>query len=357
MPECFALDRRRFEMPHHQASFFLRYGCAVVSVVLAIGARLLLDPILDKHFLFATVLGAVFVTAYYGGFRPALVAVVLGAFAISFFLLPTRWSFVLTELDDQVGMVLYVAMGLGIALLAESLHSAQRALRAANDALETRVAERTRNLAEANEKLRASEERSRLIVQGVSSHAIFTLDPAGMIVTWNPGAVRITGYTEQEIVGQHYSRLHTAEEISRNEPQRDLQLALENGVFEEEGWRVRQDGSTFWAMATITPIYDHARQHIGFVKVTRDITKRKELAEALAEAARFNRATLDGLSAHIAILDEDGCIVAVNEPWEKFGVANGLTVGHGMVGDNYLKPTFPIWLEPGTDPALNLSPF
>jgi len=324
-------------MPQLHASFLLRYGCAVGSIALAIGIRLLLDPVLGLQFPFVTVYLAVLITAYYGGGRPALTAVVLGAVALDFFLLPPRLSFSLASPDQHVGMGLYLITGLGIALLAGSMHAAQWALRAANDELETRIGARTRELAEANEQLRAAEERSRLLVQGVSSHAIFLLDPAGNVLTWNPGAERIKGYKAEDIVGQHFARFYPPEDAARGQPQRDLRLAVEQGSYEEEGWRVRQGGSRFWAIVTLTPMYDRAPQPTGFVNVTRDITRRKELTDALEEAARFNRATLDGLSAHIAILAEDGTIIAVNKPWEDFAAANGQAAGTVSVGANYLE--------------------
>jgi PAS domain S-box-containing protein len=335
-------------MPSHLVSSLLRYGCAFFSVALAIGCRLLLDPVLGVqsdgehlvnfvHLPFALVLLAVLVNAYYGGFRPALTAALLGAVALDFFFLAPRWSFYLAGLDQQVGMVLFLLTGLGIAVLGGAMHSAQRSLIVANESLETRISERTKELTEANEKLRLSEERNRLQVEGISSYGIFMLDPAGNVTTWNTGAVRIMGYNAEEIIGHHLSRLYTPEDVAGGTPQRDLQLAVEKGSREDERSCVRKDGSQFWSAVTITAMFDPSRRPIGFVTVTRDISRQKELAIALEDAARFNRATLDGLAAHIAIIDEDGVIAATNEPWEKFGVADGLTVGRGSVGDNYLN--------------------
>lgn len=115
--------------PNQPASFLLPYGCAIVSVALAIGLRPLLDPVLDLQLPYATVFLAILVTAWYGGFRPALAAVMLSAAAVDFFLLPARWRFDLTGSDQQIGMVLYTLTGLGIAGLVGSMQATQRALR------------------------------------------------------------------------------------------------------------------------------------------------------------------------------------------------------------------------------------
>ena len=314
----------------------MRYGGAFVSIAVATGVRLLPDPVPGIQFPFATAFIAILVTGYYGGFWPALTALILGALAADFFLLPPQWSFGLSSPDQEFGMVLYLLTGLAIALLAGSMHSTQRALCAANHVLEIRIGERTKELAAANQELRASDERNRLLVQGVSSHAIFMLDTSGQVTTWNPGTARIYGYKVEEIVGQHLSRFYTSEDNASGRPQQELQIAIEKGCYEEEGRRVRKDGSRFLATVTITPMHNDAAQLVGFVKVTRDITKRKELANALEEAARFNRATLNGLSSQIAILDEIGTIIAVNQTWDSFAASNGYVSEQTWIGTNYL---------------------
>src|ERR1700733_8007536 len=317
----------------------LRYGCALVSIAVAIEVRLLLDPLLGQQIPFPTVLLAVLVSAWYGGFWPALVAVVLGALGADFFLLAPRGSFELAGPDQQVGLALFIFTGLGIALLAGALQAAGRSaeshaqsvrhhaalidqtydaahvwewngpisfwnrgaerlygfsraeaigrishdllhtsvpggvghflqilerdgswegelrhtnragetivvdtrmvlireperayvietnrditarkvaemeLRDLNDQLEARVLERATELAQTNAKLLASEEQSRLILEGVRSHAIIMLDPAGNVASWNPGAERIMGYNAEETVGRHFSRFHTSADI------------------------------------------------------------------------------------------------------------------------------------------------
>jgi PAS domain S-box-containing protein len=137
---------------------------------------------------------------------------------------------------------------------------------------------------------RNGDERFRLFVESVKDYAIFMLDPDGHIVSWNEGAQRIKGYTEEEVLGQHFSIFYTPEAKARRHPDHELSIARETGRYEEEGWRVRKDGSRFWANVVITALYDGNGTIRGFGKVTRDMTERREtearLREAQAELAR-----------------------------------------------------------------------
>jgi PAS domain S-box-containing protein len=142
----------------------------------------------------------------------------------------------------------------------------------------------TRDVTERREtldKLRASEERFRLLVQGVTDYAIYMLSPDGIVTNWNAGGERIKGWTESEIVGRHFSTFYTAEDRAAGEPARALATAIEEGRYAREGWRVRKDGSRFWASVVIDPIPDADGGLIGFAKVTRDVTERKQAEEAL----------------------------------------------------------------------------
>ena len=132
---------------------------------------------------------------------------------------------------------------------------------------------------QAEEKLRESEEMFRLLVGSVRDYAIFMLDPTGHIATWNQGAQRIKGYAANEIIGRHFSTFYTPEDLATKKPARELAIATEKGVYEEEGWRVRKDGTRFWANVVITAIFDQKGTLRGFAKVTRDITDRKKAEE------------------------------------------------------------------------------
>jgi PAS domain S-box-containing protein len=144
----------------------------------------------------------------------------------------------------------------------------------------------TRDVTERHERDRAlyeSEQRFRMLVEGVVDYAIYMLDPDGRVSNWNSGAQIIKGYTADEIVGEHFSRFYTDEDRASGEPQRALETALKEGKYEREAWRVRKDGSLFWANVVIDPIYNEKGEHVGFAKITRDATERKKAQDALDE--------------------------------------------------------------------------
>jgi PAS domain S-box-containing protein len=128
----------------------------------------------------------------------------------------------------------------------------------------------------AEKALQESEERFRLLVESVKDYAIFLMDPEGRVVSWNAGAERIKGYKDWEIIGQHFSVFYTPEDRQERRPQRGLTTAKDEGTFEDEGWRVRKDGTRFQAHVVITPVYDEAGTHRGFAKVTHDVSERRK---------------------------------------------------------------------------------
>ena len=133
----------------------------------------------------------------------------------------------------------------------------------------------------AADALHATEEQFRILVQGVTDYAIYMLSPAGIITNWNAGAGRIKGYEQDEVVGTHFSRFYTDEDRQNDLPMKALTSAAAEGSFENEGWRVRKDGSMFWAHVVLDPIYSEKGELVGFAKITRDITERRNAAETL----------------------------------------------------------------------------
>jgi PAS domain S-box-containing protein len=163
------------------------------------------------------------------------------------------------------------------------------------------------------ENLRQSEERFRLLVDSVRDYAIFMLDPQGHVLTWNSGAERFKGYRANEIIGSHFSRFYTPEALARGQPAEELEVARDVGSFEDEGWRVRKDGTQFWASVVITSMRDETGELIGYAKVTCDLTQRRQHEEALRQSEERFRLLVEGVSDYaIFMLDVNGRIATWN---------------------------------------------
>ncbi len=194
------------------------------------------------------------------------------------------------------------------------------------------------------EALSLSEERFKLLVEGVKDYAIFMLDPQGNVATWNAGARRIKGYEAEEIIGEHFSTFYTEGDLERHYPEEELRIAAAEGAYEDEGLRVRKDGSTFWANVVITALRDDDGNLRGFAKVTRDITERREAAErerllAQEQAAREQAAEiLESISDAFYAVDHQWRFTYVNHKAEEL-------LDHpraGLLGKNIWE-TFPGW--------------
>jgi PAS domain S-box-containing protein len=147
--------------------------------------------------------------------------------------------------------------------------------------------------AELAKDLRDSEQTFRLLVSSVKEYAIFMIDTDGTVLTWNEGAQRLKGYSADEIIGQNFSRFYSLESRNSNHPQAELKLACEHGSYEEEGWRIRKDGTAFWAHIVLTAVYN-GTVLVGFAKVTRDLTQHHELEQEREEASvRISEANIE----------------------------------------------------------------
>jgi PAS domain S-box-containing protein len=242
----------------------LRYGVAIASVALALALKLLLDPLIVQDTPFLLTFGAIMVSAWYGGLGPGLLATALAALITDYFFLYPKGSF--SDLGlEATPLVTFVLEGVLVSSLASALRSAKA-------------------------RAQATEERFRLLVEGVKDYAIFMLDPDGYVASWNAGARRINGYEAEEIIGEHFTRFYTEEGIERSHPEEELHIAATEGRFGEEDLWVRKDGSRFWADVLITALRDESGNLRGFANVVRDITERKRVEEDL-------RRSLDALVA------------------------------------------------------------
>jgi PAS domain S-box-containing protein len=267
-----------------RTSPLLRYGVAVLAVGVALGIKLLLDPVIPQDVPFLLLFGAVMVSAWYGGLGPGLLTMVLAGVAADYLFLRPQDPFA----PGAIPLLVFFVEATLVCLLTEALRTARR--RAERD----------------HERLRSSEEHFRSLVEGMREHAIFTLDPQGRVANWN--AERLTGYTANEVVGEHFSLFFTSPDIKRGKPQKLLEEASGQSRSREQGPFVRRDGSWFRAETTTTALHDGRGNLRGFSVITRDITEQKEIEEALKRS----------LDVQLALYETEG-ILGSSLQWEEIG--------------------------------------
>jgi PAS domain S-box-containing protein len=215
---------------------------------------------------------------------------------------------------------------------------AGEALKKAHDKLETRVQERTA-------ELRENQQRFTSMLEGVRDYAIIFLTPDGRVTTWNKGAEQIKGYEADEIVGQSFSRFYLPEDIAAGKPAQELRTTLAEGRFEEEDWRVRKDGSHFWASVVMTALRDADGKVNGVVKITRDLTNRKQAEAALEESERAFRTLAESMPQMVWMCLPDGMNVYFNQRWADY---TGLTLEESY-GRGWNTPFHPDDRQPAMD--------
>ncbi|MDP9437831.1 MAG: PAS domain S-box protein [Actinomycetota bacterium] len=290
-------------MKHLPKRLFSRYGVAASAVGTVLVVKLLLDSVFSQDVTpFRLFLAAVVVGAFYGGLGPGLFATALAVPVVGYFFLSPAGSFAALG-SEAVPLALFVLEGVLVSALVAALRGARE-----------RTEENAREAQEHREELRESEERFRLIVEGTKDYAIYMLDPEGNVASWNEGARRIKGYDAREIVGRHFSLFFAPEDVRRGRPEEELRIAAEEGRYEEQNWRVRKDGSRFWADVVLTALRDEETGRLrGFSKLTRDATERKRAEEALRQSEERYRTVVRHAAEGIFLVDaETGYILETN---------------------------------------------
>ncbi len=247
---------------------------------------------------------AVMLSTWFGGVGPGLVATAAAGWASAYYFYDIPAGTGMFGLDDMLRLAVFLMISLLVSFLMHLRMRAEEAVRVANEQLEGRVLDRTRELELSNHLLRESEEGFRALVEGVTDCAIFMLDGGGRVISWNMGAERVQGYVAAEAAGESFSRFYTSEDRERGRPEEHLARARESGRAECEGWRVRRDGSRFWASVVITALRDEGGSLRGFAHVARDITKimrlEKEVLEiSEGEQRRIGHDLHDGLGQEL----------------------------------------------------------
>ena len=237
---------------------------------------------------------AVFFSAWIGGLLPGLVSTFISAVVVWWFFIPPQFSFSLITPMSFVSIGVFCTMGVFFSILLGRL---RKMIEQADVS---------------NTTLRTSEERYRLLVDGVKDVANLMLDVNGRVITWSQGAERLKGYTAEEIIGQHFSIFYPPDAVAAGKPDAELVQALKQGSVEDEGWRVRKDGSRFWAHVFITALYNDKGEIQGFSKITRDITGRKIVEDQLRASEENLSVTLNSIGDGVMATDAEGRVTRLN---------------------------------------------
>ncbi|MBD0302103.1 MAG: PAS domain S-box protein, partial [Tolypothrix sp. T3-bin4] len=279
---------RRLVMIKVKRILLSTYSVAVILSLLTLWLRFLLVPLLGDSAPLLVFILPVMLSAWYGGWRPGLLATVLCTLLGTFFFVVPISSLLILDVQNSTRVVIFLVEGVCISGLNEALRKARN---------------RAEKIAS---RLRESEEQYRLLVEGVKDYAIFGLDPQGHITSWNSGAQLMNGYTAEEVLGRHFSIFYTDDESAQGIPERNLRITVREGRLELKGWRKRKDDSLFWADVLITALWDQNNQLRGFSKVIRDITQQQRSEEALQESYGLLQTVIEGTADAIFVKDQQG---------------------------------------------------
>jgi two-component system sensor kinase FixL len=291
------------------------YWMATIAVALAMGATLLMEPYLADRPTWLLLTIAVLASAWLGGVRPAVLALAL-ATTIGFLLVDTPFR----DADHLVNAAGFATVSTGIILLTRRMsHWRETAYVHEVDA------------GASSRKAQEMAEELGLLIDGATSYAIYMLDPEGRVTIWNKGAERIKGWTEQEILGKPTEVFYPTEERANGKPYADLDHARADGKFQEEGWRVRKDGSEFLADVTITTLYDEDGTLRGFGKVVRDITDQKAAERAIETREAQLNSILATVPDAMVVIDAEGMMVSFSSTAQRmFGYEESEVLGKNV---------------------------
>ncbi|MFB2835452.1 PAS domain S-box protein [Floridanema evergladense] len=240
-------------------STILRYGIAILTVVLVLGVKLLLEQFYDIKSPFLLFFTGVIISALFGGIRAGIFATILSAIISDYlFLSPSQLFFGEQSISQNIRLILFILEGVFISKIIDRLMSVNQEVLLRQQALQE------------------SQARYRSLIESVQDYAIFLLDVKGLVISWNQGAQNLKGYAAKEIIGQHFSCFYPQEDADRGNPDRYLQIAAVEGYIENEGWRIRKDGTRFWANAIITALRDEKGNLTGFCKLTRNLSEHRK---------------------------------------------------------------------------------
>ena len=269
------------------------YAIAAIGILVAFGIRFALTPAVGNEMPFMLFIPVALIAAWFGGVGPGLAAMVAGLLLGDYFFVPPAYSFHAHHPADLVVMITYLLEAVvGVLLVVALRHKGLQFIRAhrRSDELAREISDRQK----AEQGLRESEERLRLIVESAKDFAIFLMDLDGNITTWNPGAESMFGYSRKEILGRNTRILFTPEDRETHEAEHEMEGAAKDDRAEDERWHLRKDGVRVYASGVMRGVRDQSGKLTAYLKIARDITSRKKMEDALKESVGEFRATFHG---------------------------------------------------------------